>query len=128
MRLSEAIRLGALLITDKPAMADIRTCAMGMANIATNGYAATCERDLSAWDAFRKTFPWTDGASANCPLCGEKLKNQTVVYHCFDHHVCDGKMTIEQLADFISTIEPQETPEEKREIVENFCEQLVEQR
>jgi hypothetical protein len=129
MLLSEAIRLGSFLV-GKPKSGDLRTCGMAMANLATNGYLAEDERDTNAWFAFQRQFPWMDDvniASATCPKCLHSVRFQEIVWHPFDRHVCKGEMTIEELADFVSTIEPKETSKETREAVEIFCENLVKQ-
>lgn len=104
---SEAMRLGAMM---KPqgigaALHEGKTCALGAAADAI-GALNGVEKAL---DIEPRTLPWPwiyDGAGVECPECGGRCVNAlNVIVHLNDWH----KWTRERIADFIATIEPQET-------------------
>jgi hypothetical protein len=76
-------------------------------------------------------WPWLRTVRIYCPFDGcdvptwspnSFLYNSEIVWHMFDHHVCTGEWTIEQLADWIATIEPKDAglvEEKQAEVVEN---------
>jgi hypothetical protein len=127
MKLSEAIRLGSLLVP-QPEAGNIEACAITMACLST-GYVKSDRPMWEDWYSYiAETWPWTVKAAVACP-CGRShmmppgdglLHGFEVIWGVFDHHVMDDmfgcRMTIEQLADYIATIEPQDEPhEESRE-------------
>lgn len=107
MRLSEAIRLGAMMT--KPAYGIIgtnrRRCALGAAGFAI-GYTAWWPRGI--WHALEAEWPWLFDVSRTrfCPLCGDDRKFlAAILWHLNDTH----RMSREWSADWVSlTIEPQE--------------------
>jgi hypothetical protein len=127
LQLSEAILLGSTMIRPKRGVflsSDLtQGCAFGMANRANGGGNAG-------------TWPWTmvaRHAKLPCDCRGEELMagmgysasrasveccyaNQIV--HLFNQHVIDGSWTIEQLADWVRSIEPPEQPEAQPELTE----------
>jgi len=119
MRLAEAIRLGSLL-EPSPERGDFRHCAIGMAARST-GHGNLCnysKEDMAGInilvEMFKAEFPWTSDYQKNytCPVCELSVCGEAVVYHPFDSHVFGDKaMTIEQLADWIDSIDP--TPREE---------------
>jgi len=119
MRLSEAIMLGCSLNRQgfgdyevRPVMSRVaRTCAMGAALKAIGKDVDFLEEEV---------WPWIIG-NAICPACGSEGEVARTIFHLNDDH----EWSRERIADWVATIEPAETPEEKREIVENFCEQLA---
>ena len=113
MRLSDAIRLGSLLV-ENPEALNLSSCALGMA-IRASGISSTRFRDqelVALWER----YPWAKTTHAPCPICNADLTFGSLVFHPFDYHVMglnDPKnvtMTIEQLADFVDSIDP--TPRE----------------
>jgi hypothetical protein len=112
MKLSTAIRMGSLLI-ENPQAGNVRACAITMACLSMG-----CTQVLDYYWYVAKTWPWVITAKVVCP-CGKKhwpslhdddsLYGTEVIWGPFDHHVMgDRTMTIEQLADFIASIEPEE--------------------
>jgi hypothetical protein len=128
MKLSEEIRLGAMVGPQAFGMTFIDnhgSCAFGAALIARglviddgNMFAKNDHRIASVVDV----WSWLDGLELDCPECGSKQRFGCVVHLNDKHH-----WTRERIADYVETFEPQETPEEKREVVEIFCESLVNQ-
>lgn len=115
MRLSEAIRLGAMLKPqgfDDYRTDDGRTCAVGAAQEAMGGAAA-----FVAWQQLEHTV------GGHCPLCGltktEDGVRINVVPHLNDCH----RWTREQIADWVETVEPRST-EPATAPVEEFAEIL----
>lgn len=110
LKLSEAIRLGSLLIQE-PKESDTNSCAVGMA-LRAIGDNRVFSQDQSSDDlhipyrAVVKTWPWLDQKSTYCPWCDCHVFSSGCIWHPFDSHVMRGEMTIEQLADWIATIEP----------------------
>lgn len=123
MQLHEAILLGSTII--KPART-IGTpgesgCAMGMAVAATG--------DIGVWvrdrlNAFKNRWPWTDIKQVLLPCCesSSKVTVTEVIIHIFDNHIMSynlgcKKWTLEQLADWVKSVDPTVTvtalPEEE---------------
>lgn len=100
MRLSEAIMLGAA--TCKMEAGEISTCAYGVALRAVGG---DFEYPYSSiMDAWRWTEVWfKDSDGHNCRSLSDLARS---VWRKFDNEVCDGKITLEQLADYVRSIEP----------------------
>lgn len=97
MRLSEAIRLGAMM---RPQVfgeyyVDGGSCAMG----------AACEAaGVSGQQIQRYEMQWPDIINASCPACtGHRIWASTIVHLNDDH-----RWTREQIADWVQTIEPTE--------------------
>lgn len=109
MRLSEAIRLGAML---KPqAFGEYNTgnttCALGAAMDASN---LRCSEELHV------LWSWIDG-TAMCPACadGERHIGHIIAAHLNDRH----RWTREQIADWVATVEPAEVGSEAERAVVN---------
>lgn len=133
MRLSEAILLGSMTAR---AIAYSRhddnggACALGMAENA---------RGCSGFDAAENAYPWLRH-HAQAP-CGHKGHRQlsgplrvpyyvpignysSVIAHIFNEHVCEDKTwTLEQLVDWIRSVEPQDSPDTT--IESNAAQELV---
>jgi hypothetical protein len=115
MRLSEAIRLGAML---KPQafgryFDQGRSCAMGAALEARGFCAASNDFPTQVSEEW---WPWTRNGDARCPmLCAAWKRDwherpdcfRAVIAHLNDSH----KWTREQIADWVATVEPAETPD-----------------
>jgi hypothetical protein len=122
MKLSTAIRMGSLLI-ENPQAGNVRACAITMACLST-GFQQQRGMGDDAYSHVAKTWPWVITAKAVCP-CGtvhpmsfsdsSLLTGSEVIWGVFDHHVMgDRTMTIEQLADFIASIEPEESCQDQQ--------------
>jgi hypothetical protein len=108
MKLSEAIRLGSLL---RPqgfrALVDPYggSCALGAAMEAT-GHPTKAPREIEPWDVFPLL---TSGLLFRCPRCHHtnELQGMCGIILCLnDTH----KWTRERIADWVATIEPEESP------------------
>jgi hypothetical protein len=123
MRLSEAIRMGSLLI-ENPQAGNVKACAITMACLSMGH--GNQQMILDYYTYILRTWPWVATAKVPCP-CGnkhdsslipnEKLSGTEIIWAPFDQHVMNNTngytMTIEQLADFIASIEPvEQEPEE----------------
>lgn len=95
MRLSEAIMLGAATCVMQAG--DMNTCALGAALNAI-GVAQGTQR--LRWQALCDTWPWTE------EYMNRQDKWHCAIYRAFDGPVCGGKMTLEQLVDYVRSIEP----------------------
>lgn len=105
MRLSEAIALGRTTIP-RLISANLEGCAMGMA-----ANAVSC--GLS-YLALSKVWPWLYGKSFRCPQCDERGEDNAmnIIVHLFDHHIMwNPDLTLDQLIDWVRSVEPQETTE-----------------
>lgn len=96
MKLSEAMMLGSA--TMKMERGEIQSCAIGAAANALGliAYDGTRARLVAIFH----TWPWlsTNGwVSHDCSR----------IITLFDHQVCDGEMTFEQLVDYVRSIEPE---------------------
>lgn len=110
MKMSEAIRLGAML---KPqafgtAFNGIGTCA--------NGAARDAIGRLRTWHHIGVLFPVADEPSPDCPLMSElcngfPLTIAGLIAHLNDCH----RWTREQIADFVATVEQQQAVDAVRE-------------
>jgi hypothetical protein len=106
MRLSEAIALGSLTM-EKWKAHDLDHCALGMAANAV-GCQRQYERIVDKW-------PWVGQWRGICPILGCVAGNVygthpmiCIIPHIFDEHVMAGNFTMEQLIDFVRSIEPAE--------------------
>lgn len=103
MKLSEAIRLGAML---KPqafglCYSDGRTCAMGAAWDAIGKLHVTAsDPSIDFGDSY-----WAV-AGVSCPVCGRASGSGMAVAHLNDDH----RWTREQIADWVETIERAQEP------------------
>jgi hypothetical protein len=100
LRLSEAIRLGAMLRpqTFRTLLTDDGACALGAALLAVG--ARQDEAVRSAVDR----WPWACIVSADCPQCGRSHTVFRVITHLNDRH----RWTRERIARWIAGIEPTE--------------------
>lgn len=123
LRLAEAIRMGSLLIPE-PCAGRADRCAIGMANAANGCRFPMRDLDDSVgedlnWSKLYAQYPWLSGIVTPCPHCTTQLHNAAIISHLFDLHimgVLDHSMTLEQLCDFIESIDP--TP---AEILQGTC-------
>lgn len=116
MRLSEYILLGRHTI-EKPKPNDITACAITMA---LNAAGRTCTPSIDdpngfkAYESLIRQWPWLTKTAAQCPWCdldlsAPDLGASQIVYHPFDIHVMSRKqITLEQMCDWIRSIEPPE--------------------
>jgi hypothetical protein len=105
MRLSEAIALGRVTI-DHPRAFDLEGCAFGMALNAVG-----CPK---FYENIHEQWPWVETEfKKNCPVCNRKLSSNLIrrmITHVFDYHVIVEKdWNLEQLIDWVRSIEPEET-------------------
>jgi hypothetical protein len=119
MKLSTAIRMGSLLI-ENPQAGNVKACAITMANLATGFEILPNQLNNDHYSQLTQTWPWIITAHAQCPCGSDKhiLDGTELIWGPFDHHVMwpvhqsglfgGYSMTIEQLADFIASIEPEE--------------------
>lgn len=116
LQLSEAIRLGSLMVSD-PRACDIERCAITMALKAIGAMPENLDDArayrVGQWNVLaypeqtlRDAYPWIDG-SFHCRWCDLLLRAEGVICHPFDVHVmASRRATIEELCDWIATIEP----------------------
>lgn len=109
MRLSEAIRLGAMLRpqgTKSDSMLwwldDRRTCALGAA-LHAQGLREI--EGIYAFHLIRMAHPWLDVIKPYCPNCSIQHLAYEIIYHLNDGH----QWTRERIADWVETIEPVES-------------------
>lgn len=115
MKLSEAIRLGAMLAPQgRRLLRDgYGTCALGAALEAAGGDCL----DLGASDVLRVHFPILRLVDINCPACGisaaqlsSLMSHNGSLYGVIGHLNDDHEWTREQIADLVQTIEAQHEP------------------
>lgn len=108
MRLSEAIRLGALLGPQAFRVVrdlDGATCAFGAASDAA-GLQFDVMDPYAMVDALTEAWPWLV-KRLRCPACRRRRVGGAVISDCLnDHH----RWTRERIADWVATVEPDETP------------------
>jgi hypothetical protein len=116
MKLSEAILLGRHTI-ENPRAIDVEACAIPMA---LNAIGKSFKMDESEsfperpfYRAVAEEWPWLANNPICCPWCsvqlgGEDLSGTAIIFHPFDKHVMFGEITLEQMCDWIATIEPAE--------------------
>jgi hypothetical protein len=108
MRLSEAIRLGAML---RPqvfhAFRTARgTCAFGAAVDAV-GLTLDASDPAAIADALIGQWPWLQGKRVRCPECTRRRVPGAVISECLnDEH----RWTRERIADWVETLEPAAVP------------------
>lgn len=98
MKLSEAMMLGS--VTCKMVRGDLNTCALGAAANAIGIAKMANKADWSRINSIKKVWPWLDEEVSRLE------RNIDGIVFRFDDMVCFGKMTLEQLADYVKTIEP----------------------
>lgn len=116
MQLSEAILIGSVGIQAFAgercnfSTSDKQGCALGMAEFAIGRFGSSC--------AAEKEWPWLEGEYSGkyypCGCCkAPSWANYTcVIAQTFNNHVMGkGDWTIEQLADYVRTVEPRELPD-----------------
>jgi hypothetical protein len=98
MRLSEAIRLGAMMRpqTFRTMLTDDGACALGAALLAVGA------RPEEAVSSALHRWPWASTVSADCPRCGRSRTVFRVITHLNDRH----RWTREQIAKWVAGIEP----------------------
>jgi hypothetical protein len=102
MRLSEAIRLGAMMRPQafRTLLTDDAACALGAALLAVGARPEEAVRSaLNRW-------PWASTVSADCPRCGRSRAVFRVITHLNDGH----RWTREQIAKWVAAIEPKDVP------------------
>jgi hypothetical protein len=121
LELDEAIRIGSLLVQE-PKVGDINACVLGMAAKAV-GCKETRVLPITAF--IKREWPWLGTRNvASCPQCGLGLMGSERVWHLFDRHIMEDRtMTIDQLADYVATIEPKE--EIKEQITTTVTEEVL---
>lgn len=106
MLLSEAMRLGAMLRgqTFGLMFSESGSCALGAATEATGTRYDEDGGDMcDAWDR----WPWLLSVVAiGCPACELTSQASVVIAHLNDSH----EWPREQIADWVATVEPRETP------------------
>lgn len=103
MKLSEAMMLGST--TCKMQATNWNTCAMGAAANAVGVPQGIATARLAA---IKKIWPWLkgDSADANFPRFGP-AHHLAAIWRRFDNRVVWGEMTLEQLVDYVRSIEPE---------------------
>ena len=98
MKLSEAIRLGAMMKPQafRALVTDDGACALGAALLAVGAASQPYSR------AVLDRWPWALTVSANCPSCGCSCPIFGVITHLNDNH----RWTREQIARWVAGIEP----------------------
>ena len=100
MKLSEAIRLGAMMMPQafRTLLTDDGACALGAALLAVGARPEEAVRSaLNRW-------PWASTVSADCPRCGRSRTVFRVITHLNDRH----RWTREQIAEWVAGIEPRD--------------------
>lgn len=117
MRLSDAVAMGRTL--RKPAPGDLGNseegCAMGMA------LAACGKRPMYGY--IEILWPWATDQNdfRKCPVCNERYRNVShMVQHCFDSHVWTREMTLDQLIDWVRSVEPAESEAAEQISIQEF--------
>ncbi len=98
MRLSEAIRLGAMMKPQafRALFTGDGACALGAALLAVGAAHEQALRSV------RNRWPWAFTVSANCPSCGRSCPVFGVITHLNDNHC----WTREQIALWVAGVEP----------------------
>lgn len=133
MKLSEAIMLGSSLIRSVPFIRDDGFgggCAMGMAEVAAGMFSFKLETK----------YPWMQTQICLVP-CGHDIGAKYnripgyktphtptfIIAHLFNEHVHgDRSWTLEQLVDWVRSVEPDEEPEATTETIAEWKQELVE--
>lgn len=99
MKLSEAMMLGSA--TCKMVAGDWNSCALGAAANAIGIPQSKVLFGVGRGHAIRAAWPWLETRQPS-----ELLSISEIVFR-FDNEVCEGKMTFEQLVDYVRSIEPE---------------------
>lgn len=108
MKLSEAIRLGAMLRPQAFGVSfdGVGTCAWGAADEAMGVKVHPQMSRYPNCGTRRPEWSWTACGMVSCPVCGVPYVASSIIsLHLNDFH----KWTRERIADWVETIEPQET-------------------
>jgi hypothetical protein len=121
MRLSEQILLGRHLV-EKPSASDLNACALGMGMKAEG--IATEHRGQPNYRGLVRRWPWLldDYQEKPCRCItvldvDDDIKSETycaAIAHLFDRHIIGTapSWTLEQLVDYVRSVEPEEAPEQ----------------
>lgn len=130
MKLSLAIATGRTVLTPYAGYflaRGQRGCALGMAGIA-DGLALVEEGPRVAienYKAIETHWPWLKTEGPKCPVCGNSSNHfyTDLIAHIFDAHVAGIKSewTLDQLIDWIRSVEPAEPATEEAQAEENFA-------
>jgi|SRR5579871_1405445 len=131
MKLSEAIMLGRVLVnfTHHKWYSRDTNCGcligMGMAAVGVpEGVGLVTDEEVAAmWPWLRERREAPDGLEVG--YYRTNYPNAAGIISDMAYLISQGEMTLEQAVEWIRQNEPQETLEDKREIVEQFCDQLV---
>jgi len=107
MHLSTAINMGA--VTVKMKAGDMNSCALGAACNALGAHEhTTCLRNHpnNRYEFLYKHWPWVDTPGYKT-LSGRSCEAFIAIYTRFDSYVVKGSMTLEQLVDYVRSIEPE---------------------
>lgn len=118
MRLSEAIRLGAMLRPQGFGELftrhgdQIASCAFGAADEALTVEEPDASHDDAEISPVYRLYPFVSWMHVDCPACVRRRWRaepvESIVHHLNDDH----RWTREAIADWVATIEPPETPQE----------------
>ena len=97
MRLSTALMLGVNTCKLKPIR--INSCAFGAALNAEGVPREKWYEIGSRYKEIARLWPWTNGEEG-------MVKPAREIYKKFDRQVCTGEMTLEELHDYIKSVEP----------------------
>jgi hypothetical protein len=107
MRLSDAIATGRVLIKDlKPAT--LKGCVIGMACMGVGTEALLKAVQIESYYEIYHYWPWLRNATLS-PVDDGVHDGMEVIYSIFDFHVMrKGDWTLDQLIDWVRSIEPDE--------------------
>lgn len=111
MKVSEAIMLGSFSLTRKAGT--LAGCALGM--------AAEAQGIPKSYTRIHKRWPWLltkRRGPCDCPGLRMMAPADDIIIHLFDDHVMEPEddftpWTLEQLADWVRKVEPQDTDHEQ---------------
>jgi hypothetical protein len=93
LRLSEAIRLGSLLLPD-PQAGNTKSCAIGMALLAHGLVPVGAD-----YNRIRRLYRWLEKSTHPCPWCSQTESGIWLIAHPFDAHVTPRQITLDQLCE-----------------------------
>jgi hypothetical protein len=109
MRLSDAIATGRVTI-EKLEAGLLKSCVLGMALNAIGRSDATDESvpcKVSGYAVIQATWPWTSTRIRH-PLWGHYEYAYALIYQLFDDFVMKRRMTLDELIDWVRSVEPAE--------------------
>jgi hypothetical protein len=121
--LSEAIALGRHLCRARALPNDPTNgtgCALTMAVLASGRTPKGADALFNVWHLAEKVWPWLRTSHCGCPVCGDVLQSSLyTVAHIFDLHVMhvwglhvgEKDYTLDQLIDWVRSVEPKVTAE-----------------